>query len=332
MAFAKHAARVVACFAFALVSACATRGPLVPANLTDGSSKPSAELSSTPFFPQTEYQCGPAALATVLGASGVPSNPEALVPLVYIPERRGSLQIEMQAVPRKFGRLAYVLSPNLDSILAEVSAGRPVLVLHNYGVPLFPRWHYAVVIGYDSAKDTIVLRSGVTERQVLSARNFMRAWDNGKRWAMVVLRPGETPVHADAERYLEIAASFERGATPADARSAFDAAIRRWPDRPVAWIGRGTAEYRTGNLRAAAKDYAQALRIDASHVGARNNLAMTLLELGCPLRAREELSRIDSTALGAELRAAVVDTRQRVDLASEAHAGGDPPGCSALPN
>jgi tetratricopeptide (TPR) repeat protein len=238
----------------------------------------------------------------------------------------------MQAAPRKFGRLAYVLSPNLDSILAEISAGRPVLVLHNYGVPLLPRWHYAVVIGYDSAKDEIILRSGVTERQVLSARAFMRAWDNGKRWAMVILRPGETPAHANAPRYLEMAADFERSATPADARSAFDAAIRRWPGESIAWIGRGTAQYRSGNLREAAKDYAAALRLDESNVGARNNFAMTLLELGCPLRARAELGRIDSTALPTALRAAVLDTRQRVDLASEALAGGDPPSCQALLN
>ena len=29
-----------------------------------------AELTDTPFFPQEEYQCGPAALATVLKAKG----------------------------------------------------------------------------------------------------------------------------------------------------------------------------------------------------------------------------------------------------------------------
>lgn len=327
--FAKHAARVVACFAIALLCACATRGPLVPANLQDGT-QANVELGSTPFFPQTEYQCGPAALATLLNASGVDSNPEALVPLVYIPERRGSLQIEMQAAPRKFGRLAYVLSPNLDSILAEVSAGRPVLVLHNYGVPLLPRWHYAVVIGYDSTKDHLVLRSGVTERQILSARNFMRAWDNAKRWAMVVLRPGETPVHASAARYLEIAAAFERNATPADARSVFDAATQRWPSESVAWIGRGTAEYRSGRLREAAKDYSTALRIDGANVGARNNFAMTLLELGCPLRAREQLKQIDPITLAPALRGAVSDTQERVDFASVALAGGDPPACSAF--
>src|SRR5207237_9306004 len=51
------------------------------------------ELTQVPFFPQDEYQCGPAALATVLASSGVKVTPEELVAQVYIPERKGSLQI-----------------------------------------------------------------------------------------------------------------------------------------------------------------------------------------------------------------------------------------------
>jgi tetratricopeptide (TPR) repeat protein len=323
---AKHAARIATCFALFLLSACVTRGPLILPNLASGA-RPIAELDATPFYPQSEYQCGPAALATVLAASGASITPEALVPVVYIPARKGSLQIEMQAAPRKYGRLAYPLTRNLDSILAELDAGRPVLVLHNYGVPFLPRWHYAVVVGYDAAADRVVLRSGVTRRQVLSARNFMRAWDNGGRWAMVVLRPGEIAASASPMRYFEAAADFERVASPQDARLAFDAAVTRWPSEPVGWIGRGTAEYRAGNLQAAARDYASALRVDQSNVGARNNLAMTLVELGCPARARAQLESVDMGLVDGSLKEAVLDTRRRVDAALKASGGRDAASC-----
>ena len=139
----KRAAGVAARFAFllaltTLLSACVVRGPFIPANLAPGA-RASVELVGTPFFPQKKYQCGPAALASVLVASDVVTTPEALVPVVYIPARKGSLQVEMQAAPRKFGRLSYLLSPNMDSILAELDAGRPVLVLHNYGLPMLPQ-------------------------------------------------------------------------------------------------------------------------------------------------------------------------------------------------
>ena len=257
--------------------------------------------------------------------------PDELVPLVYIPARRGSLQVEMQAVPRKYQRLAYALSPNLDAILAELSAGRPVLVLHNYGVPFFPRWHYAVVVGFDAANDTVVLRSGVTRRQVLSAKNFMRAWDNGGRWALVLLRPGETAATANPTRYLEAAADFERVADAVQSRKVFDAAVERWPNEPVAWIGRGTAGYRAGDLKAAAQDYSAALRFEPNNVGARNNLAQALLDLGCPARAQVELTRIDFTILKSPLKEIVLDTRQHVDSkVAETAAPTDLVGCSGL--
>jgi hypothetical protein len=328
----ERAAVIAARFALLLVStmmlsACVARGPFIRANLAPDA-KMRVDLESTPFFPQDKYQCGPAALAAVLGAAGATVTPEALVPLVYLPARRGSLQVEMQATPRQFGRLSYLLSPNMDSIIAELNAGRPVLVLHNYGLPMLPRWHYAVVIGYDASTDRFMLRSGTKRRQQWRARTFMVAWHHGRRWAMVVLRPGETPASANPTLYLEAAAEFERGALPEDSRLAFDAAVRRWPAEPVAWIGRGTAEYRLGKLPDAARDYAAALRLDTAHVGARNNLAQTLLDLGCPARAREQFASIDVTSLKSPLRDAVLDTQRRLSHATAIDRQIDAPACA----
>src|SRR5215210_6981075 len=55
------------------------------------------ELTQVPFFPQDDYQCGPAALAMAMNFSGVPLRPEALVDEVWLPARQGSLQVEMLA-------------------------------------------------------------------------------------------------------------------------------------------------------------------------------------------------------------------------------------------
>ena len=308
---AKHAAYATACFAIffcGLLSGCVTRGPVL--------SPVKTELAGTPFYPQTLHHCGPAALATVLGASGAVATPDTLTPLVYLPERRGSLQLEMMAAPRGFARLSLPLPRTPGAIVAELEAGRPVLVLHNYGLPSWPRWHYAVVVGYDAGKDVFTLRSGTTEREEMRTRRFMVAWHYARRWAMVVLRPGEMPAITDAKTYLESAADFERVATPADARAVFDAAVRRWPGEAVALVGRGTAEYRLGKLPEAARDYAAALALDASQPGARNNLAQTLVDLQCPHRAREQLSVIDTNTLHPPLREAILDTRRHADTAA----------------
>jgi tetratricopeptide (TPR) repeat protein len=297
---------LVVCLLFAL-GGCSTTGSLLE------SSAGQVELVDTPFFPQRRYQCGPAALATVLAASQVRVTPEEIEPLVYLPGRKGSLQIEMLAAPRKYGRLSYRLEPDLAAIVSELRAGRPVLVLHNYGLPLWPRWHYAVVIGHDAQKDQLLLRSGLQPREAWSARNFMRAWDNGDRWGVVMLRPGELPTAPDKDRYLEAAAAFEKVAAPHEAWLAFNSAVNAWPNEPVAWIGRGTAKYRDMAFREAAADYSAALRLEPSHAGARNNLAMTLLKHGCPHAARWQLDKIDVTLLDENLRDAVADTARQID-------------------
>jgi hypothetical protein len=81
---------------------------------------PRAELKDVPFFPQEEYQCGPAALATVLKAGGVDITPEALAEQVYLPTRQGSLQIELLAAARRQERIAYELAPSLPDLLPAI--------------------------------------------------------------------------------------------------------------------------------------------------------------------------------------------------------------------
>ncbi|HUQ12596.1 MAG TPA: PA2778 family cysteine peptidase [Steroidobacteraceae bacterium] len=321
---AGHAAHRTACLALALsllLAGCVARGPVMSGKRT--------ELVETPFFPQKKFQCGPAALATVLSGSGAPVTADELSSLLYVPARRGSLQVEMLATPRSFARIALPLPRTPGTLIAELEAGRPVLVLHNYGLPFWPRWHYAVLIGYDPGKDVFVLRSGSKRRQEMRTRRFMIAWHYGGRWAMVVLRPGETAALDDPKSFLEAAADFERAAKPADARATFDAAVHRWPQEPVALVGRGTAAYRLGDLGAAARDYAAALLLDTTQVGARNNLAQTMLDLGCPHRARQLLEGVEVAGVDAPLREALNDTRRTAE--TRAASIQDSESCRAIP-
>jgi hypothetical protein len=146
------------------------------------------ELAQVPFFPQADYQCGPAALATVLTFSGVPTSPASLVDEVWLPGRQGSLQVEMLAAPRRHGRVAQRLAPRFADLLREVAAGTPVLVLQDVGL-LAPQWHYAVVNGFDYGSGTIYLRSGLQARQEMSFTGFEHSWRKAGYWAFVVPRP-----------------------------------------------------------------------------------------------------------------------------------------------
>lgn len=226
---------------------------------------PAAELTAVPFFPQTEYECGPAALATALGAAGIGVRPEALVEQVYLPARQGSLQLEMLATARRQGALAVRVPGTLEALLREVAAGHPVVVLQNLSLPIAPRWHYAVVVGYDLAKRELLLRSGIIERQVLSLATFEHTWARGGHWAFVALPPGRLPASATENEVTAASVAFERVAKPAAAGRAFDAALQRWPDSLTLAMGAGNTRAAAGDMAGAALAYeAAAQRHDST--------------------------------------------------------------------
>ncbi len=244
------------------------------------------ELTATPFHPQTEHQCGPAALATVLGAAGRNVDPAALATEVYLPGRQGSLQPELAAAVRARGLLAYEVGPSLSDLLAEVAVGRPALVLQQLGAGPWPYWHYAVVIGYDKARGKVLLRSGTDERQALRASLFESTWDRGGNWGLVLLEPGTLPAQPDPVRYMSAAAALETAGNADAARAAYTAAADLWPKASLPRLG-------LGNLAAAAGDWAEAerwyravLADDPAQAAALNNRAEALVRLGCPDAAR----------------------------------------------
>lgn len=276
---------------------------------------PARELAAVPFFPQTIHQCGPAALATVLGASGVAATPEELAPLVYIPERRGSLQVEMLAAARSRGRVAYVLDPAFDALRAELAAGTPVLVLQDLGLLGVKRWHFAVVVGYDAARDVVILRSGTRRRELERRADFLRTWQAGGNWAAVVVPAGRPPTTATGERFIRALADAAKKLPGGALQQALAAALTRWPDDPVVLFAAGNDAFLEGQLPEAVGLYRRLLAVDPGHAAGHNNLANALFDAGCTAEGREEARRaVAALTPGSALERAIRDTARRAEL------------------
>ena len=278
--------------------------------------RPGAEalvLGGVPFHPQTEFQCGPAALATILGASGVAATPEALAPQVYLPGRQGSLQVELLAAARRAGRVPYVVDGELDAVWSQLDAGRPVLVLQNLWVRSLPKWHYAVVVGADPARNRIVLNSGDQRGLRMGAKAFMRTWDWAGRWAIVSLKPGEVPVGADVGRYLTAVADFEQVAGAEAAAPAYRAAVRAWPQDPRPHLALGNQAHARKDAAAALRHYRAGLALAPADPVLGNNLASVLGELGCATEARSALDTAkDALPAGSPWAAALEQTAREL--------------------
>jgi len=247
------------------------------------------ELTATPFFPQREHECGPAALATLLGAAGRGLHPDALTARLMVPGRQGSLQPELLAQARSEGFIALPIEPSLEALIAELDAGRPVLTLQNNAFAWYPRWHYAVAIGYDPTDDSLVLRSGMTERLGVARRNFENTWARSGRWGFVLLRPGQLPAGGDGLAYARAVAAFEstaaqRGVPPAaiagESRRAWAAGVARWPMRWELAFGAGNRRYADGALAEATAAFEDATRLDPGRAAGWNNLAVAYMDAG----------------------------------------------------
>ncbi len=269
------------------------------------------ELTDTPFFPQTVDHCGPAALATVLTDAGMAATPDGLAPQVYLPARKGSLPLDMLGGARRAGAMAATIAPDIDTLLATVRDGHPVVVLQNLGLSWYPVWHYAVVVGHDLDRREILLRSGVTRRESLSLRTFDLTWARSGRWAMVAFRPGSPPpsgVPRDA--YAEATLALERLRLTREASDAYIAGLARWPGDLQFAIGAGNTAYALGDLVAAESALRTAVERHPGSDAALNNLAHVLMERGALDEA--EATALRAVAVGGTQKATATATLDEI--------------------
>jgi hypothetical protein len=250
------------------------------------------ELTAVPFFPQEEYQCGPAALATLLSHSGAGVTPEALVSQVYLPSRQGSLQVEMLATARRHGRVSYQLAPRYADVLREVAAGNPVIVLQDVGM-LFPQWHYAVLNGFDYPSGTLYLRSGTKARKEMPFTAFEREWMKSGYWAMVVTPPDRIPVTATEQGWMSAVQAMARSGDSVATTHAYAAALKRWPDNLPAAIGLANQHHARGAYADAVAVLSVARQKHPQSVIVVNNLAQALSDQG---RHAEALAQIETAS------------------------------------
>jgi len=236
------------------------------------------DLTEVPFFAQEEFQCGPASLAMSLNAAGIKVTPEVLKPEVYLPDRHGSLQVEMLAAARRHGAISYQLAPELNDMLREISAGTPVVILQNLAFGWYPVWHYAVAVGYDLDRAEIILRSGTEQRQLLPMATFEYTWARSDYWAMVAMPPGKIPETAEETAFIGAVSAAEKIADPERVLSTYIAALNRWPGNLTALIGIGNIAYKLHDLGQAERAFSQAVKDHPDSVAAYNNLAQTLAD------------------------------------------------------
>ncbi|MBX3021915.1 MAG: PA2778 family cysteine peptidase [Bdellovibrionales bacterium] len=230
-------------------------------------------LDQVPFVNQEAGHCGPATLTMALRWTGDAADVERVISEVYTPSMKGSLQSDMLSAARRHARLAVAVE-TLPDLLREVAAGNPVIVFENLGLSWYPRWHYALVVGYDLPAQQMVLHSGPKAFERVDLTRFEYAWNLAQAWAVVVLPPNRSSATGTELAHLKGAAGLEQAGQVAAADQAYATMLKRWPESLGALIGLANQAYKRGDFKGAVGFLKKATQYHPTSITARHNLSV----------------------------------------------------------
>ena len=166
--------------------------PLSCATLDGAGLKGAVAVDGVPFFAQEAYQCGPAALATVMDywhkktGGGTWVTPEQIAADIYSPSARGVLGLDLERYARGHGFRTEQYEGGIDDLRKKIDEGVPLIVFVDYGFSLYQVNHFMVVKGYGEGR--VIVNSGKRENQAISEGALEKAWKKNRYWTLV-LRP-----------------------------------------------------------------------------------------------------------------------------------------------
>ena len=149
-----------------------------------GNVQASHVIRNVPFYPQEEYQCGPASLAGVLNYWGLETSPEEIAAEIYSKSVKGTLNIDMVLYVERRGLKARQYRGSLEDVKTKIDSGYPLIVLVDEGFLIYQKNHFMVVIGH--AEDGILANSGREQHKFIPLKDFLRSWGRTKFWTLVI--------------------------------------------------------------------------------------------------------------------------------------------------
>jgi hypothetical protein len=167
------------------------------------------ELNGVPFFRGNAHQGAPQTLAAMLGEQKVRVTPGLLTKPLKLPGAEASLQGNIEQLAAGYGLMVYPLDKSLSALLTQVAAGYPVMLRFSDG-RLWSEPRYAMLVGYNRTKRTVMLRAGMERRRLMDFDTFKTAWMDAGGWAVLVVSPTQLPASVDKARWLKAANDLSR--------------------------------------------------------------------------------------------------------------------------
>ena len=237
-------------------------------------------LIDVPFTAQKKFFCGPATLNMAMQHKGKLIEQHAIAQQIFTPNKKGTFQVDMTSYAREQGFVVYPVTPSLNGLLHEVAEDNPVIVLQNLGFSWIPRWHYALVVGYNVDERTITLHSGTNAHYTIGLSTFERTWKRSQHWGFILLDGGELPAENAPEKLTDAVIESDLSGYKDKAKQSYIRITEEWPTQHLAWFALGNRHYSDGELTQSIAAFSQATKL-ATQDNYFNNLGYTVAEYGC---------------------------------------------------
>lgn len=142
-------------------------------------------IDGVPFFRQTEYACGPAALASVLAYHQRAADLAELTGLLVHPKLQGTLPMDVERVAKDRGLRTATAHGDKELLRSSLKKDLPVICLLDLGFGVLKQPHYVVLTGYDDGNRLYIMHDGATRDRTMSYEEFETSWARGGRWMLV---------------------------------------------------------------------------------------------------------------------------------------------------
>lgn len=141
-------------------------------------------IESVPFFPATEYQCGPASLASVLNFIGVNISPQQIAEEIYSEGAKGTADFDIILYIKKLGLKPVLYQGSLEDLKEKIKSNKPLLVLVDEGLWFYKKYHFMVVVGFTDT--AVVVYSGQKRYEKINNPEFIKKWGKTNFWTLLI--------------------------------------------------------------------------------------------------------------------------------------------------
>lgn len=145
-----------------------------------------AKLYAVSPYQQEPEQCGPYALAALLGHAGIEADAERLARKLHSPGARGTLTLDLFLEARRRGLDAQQVSGTLELLVRELEGSGPVILLLRYPGLAGGGGHFILVTGYSSDPGGYFLLWGDGKLSWMGSDHLRRLWSGSGFWMLRV--------------------------------------------------------------------------------------------------------------------------------------------------